>query len=193
MMKKSLFIYLLLIGNLACTQPQVFFEKINIGDKLEKCLANGLFQSSGGPHAGTPFEWELTDSDIKTYFQRTGVVFDNNNTIQEIELLAYNYTNLNTNQNVDVSRSFNYMLQYFSQRYSGMKKGEFNTKDDTTYCLYEVGTEYVWNTPDLTIRVQLFHTVHNAAFHANKESVLGVCMDERMRSGAFARVRIIKK
>lgn len=188
MKKAILFICLLLIGTLSCTQPKVFFEKFNIGDKLEECLANGLIESSGGQ-----FEWELTDSDIKTYFQRTGVVFDNNNTIQEIELLAYNYTNLNTNQNVDVSRSFNYMLQYFSQRYSGMKKGEFDTKDDTTYCLYEVGTEYVWNTPDLTIRVQLFHSVHNAAFHANKESVLGVCMDERMRSGTFARVRIIKK
>lgn len=193
MRKTSLFIYLLLIGNLACVQPQVFFENFNIGDKLEKCLASGLIQSSGGPHAGTPFEWELTDPNIKTYFQRTGVVFDNNNNIKEIDLLASKYKYHDGYPNVDVGNSFNYMLQYFSQRYSGMKKGEFNTKDDTTYCLYEVGTEYVWNTPDLTIRVQLFHTVHNAAFHANKESVLGVCMDERMRSGTFARVKITKK
>lgn len=193
MRKTSLFICLLLIGNLACTQPQVFFENFNIGDKLEKCLANGLIQSSGGPHAGTPFEWELTDSNIKTYFQRTGVVFDNNNNIKEIELLASNYTNQNQRENVDVRNSFNYMLKYFSQRYSGMKKGEFNTKDDTS-CLYEVGTEYVWNTPYLTIRVQLFNTVHNAIAHANKKSQLGdFCMDEWMRSGSFARVKIIKK
>lgn len=193
MRKTSLFICLLLIGNLACTQPQVFFENFNIGDKLEKCLANGLIQSSGGPHAGTPFEWELTDPNIKSYFQRTGVVFDNNNNIKEIELLASKYKYHDGYPNVDVGKSFNYMLQYFSQRYSGMEKGEFNTKDDTS-CLYEVGTEYVWNTSYLTIKVQLYHTVYNATAHAKKNSSLGdVCMDERMRSGAFARVKITKK
>ena len=122
-----------------------------------------------------------------------GVVFDNNNNIKEIELLASNYTNQNQRENVDVRNSFNYMLKYFSQRYSGMKKAEFNTKDDTS-CLYEVGTEYVWNTPYLTIRVQLFNTVHNAIAHANKKSQLGdFCMDEWMRSGKFAKVKIILK
>ena len=55
-------------------------------------------------------------------------------------MLASNYTNQNQRENVDVRNSFNYMLKYFSQRYSGMKKGEFNTKDDTS-CLYEVGTD----------------------------------------------------
>ena len=69
MRKIVLVLFLILIGNNTFAQSKVFFENINIGDNLEKCIAKGLVESTGGPHAGTPFEWELTDSNIKIYFQ----------------------------------------------------------------------------------------------------------------------------
>ncbi len=151
----------------------MFFENISVGDNLEKCIAKGLVESTGGPHAGTPFEWELTDSNIKIYFQRTGAVFDNNNIIKEIELLASDYTNKNNRKSVDVKKSFNYMLQYFSQRYTGMKQRDFKT-EGVSSCLYDVGKEYYWETSNLLIKVHFIVTSTMRKLMPNKTEHLEI-------------------
>lgn len=35
-------------SHIANAQSEVFFENINVGDNLEKCIANGLVESTGG-------------------------------------------------------------------------------------------------------------------------------------------------
>ena len=193
MKKAILALFFIIIGNNAFAQSKVFFDNISVGDNLEKCIAKGLVESTGGPNAGTPFEWELTDSNIKIHFQRTGVVFDNNNIVKEIELLASDYTNKNNRKSVDVKKSFNYMLQYFSQRYTGMKQRDFKTEGISS-CLYDVGKEYYWETSNLLIKVQLYNNIHNEEAHDKQNRALGdFCMDEWMRSGKFAKVKIIRK
>ena len=160
-MKKIIIIMISIIvwGNhIVNAQSKVFFEKIYCGDKLEKCIANGLVQSTGGATAWNGHDWELTDSNIKSYFPRTGVVFDGNNTVKEIELLASDYQHENSSSDVDVKKSFNYMLRYFSQRYSGMKQRKINTRGQSS-CTYDLGTEYIWETSYLIIKPSLDLTV----------------------------------
>lgn len=192
-MRKILLIMIsiMFIGNhIVNAQSKVFFEKIYCGDKLEKCIANGLVQNTGGASAWNNHDWELTDSDIKSYFPRTGVVFDDNSTVKEIELLATDYLHENSASDVDVKRSFNYMLRYFSQRYSGMKQRKINTKNQSS-CLYNVGTEYIWETPYLTIRVKHYNCLHDNESCKNNKN--GQCFNAFFYEGAYTRVNIIKK
>lgn len=172
-------------------QSKMFFENIHIGDNLEKCIANGLVESTDGVTAWNNHEWKLTDSNLNNYFQRTGVVFDNNNIIKEIELLASDYKNGNNENDVNVKRSFNYILRYFAQRYFGMKQKQINTKD-TSSCLYEVGTEYVWETSNLIIQVKLYDCVHNERKCKGFQNT-NFCPDSWMNCGTFAKVNIIRR
>ena len=86
-------------------QSKVFFEKIYCGDNLEKCIAHGLVQNTGGKTAWNTNDWELTDSNIKSYFPRTGVVFDGNNIIKEIELFASDYQHENSPSDIEDRKS----------------------------------------------------------------------------------------
>ena len=66
MRKIVLVLFLILIGNNTFAQSKVFFENINIGDNLEKCIANGLVENTGGPNPRIAFEWGLTNSNVKS-------------------------------------------------------------------------------------------------------------------------------
>lgn len=193
-MKNTIFVLLLtLIVNNTFAQSEVFFENINVGDNLEKCIAKGLVESTGGATNWNAYEWKLTDSNLNNYFQRTGVVFDNNNIIKEIELLASDYKE-NNKGDVDVKKSFNYILKYFTQRYSGMKVRKVNTKNSSS-CLYDIGTEYFWETSNLIIQVKLYDCVHDEIICKTKpQGALGdFCADSFMNCGAFSKVNIIMK
>ena len=58
-----------IIGNNAFAQSKVFFENISVGDNLEKCIAKGLVESTGGATNWNAYEWKLTDSNLNNYFQ----------------------------------------------------------------------------------------------------------------------------
>lgn len=193
-MNKIVFIFFTMIiwnSQIINAQSKVFFSQIYLGDNLEKCIANGLVQSTGGATAWNTHDWELTDYNIKSYFPRTGVAFDSKNQVKEIELLASNYLHHESKSDVDVKRSFNYILRYFTQQYSGMRQKQINTKD-TSSCLYNVGTEYVWETSDLIIQVKFYDCVHDGNKCKGFQGT-NYCPDAWMDCGTFTRVNIIRK
>ena len=69
-----------------------------------------------------------------------------------------------------------------------------NTKNASS-CLYDIGTEYFWETSNLIIQVMLYDCVHDEAICKTKpQGALGdFCMDSFMRCGTFAKVNIIRK
>lgn len=171
-------------------QPKVFFEKIFCGDNLEKCIANELIQSTGGATAWNGHDWELTDADIQLHFPRTGVVFDGNNTVKEIELLASDYLHENSSSDVNTKNSLNYILRYFSQRYTGMKQREIDTKGKSS-CTYDLGTEYIWSTSYLTIKVKHYKRLHDNENCINSKN--GQCFNAFFEEGTYTKVNITKK
>ena len=192
-MKKMILIMISILvwgSHVANAQSKVFFEKIYCGDKLEKCIANGLVQNTGGASAWNNHDWELTDLNIKSYFPRTGVIFDGNNIIKEIELLASDYLHENSASDVDTKKSFNYMLRYFSQRYTGMKQRKINTRGQSS-CTYDLGTEYIWETSYLIIKVKHYNCLHDNENCKNSKN--GHCFNESFNTGSFTKVNIFKK
>jgi len=194
MRKIVLVLFLILIGNNTFAQSKVFFENINIGDNLEKCIANGLVENTGGPNPRIAFEWGLTNSNVKSYFQYTGVGFDKNSIIKEIELLAFNLKSGNSGKDIDAKKTLNFMLRYFASQYSGMKQKNINTKNNIS-CTYDIGTEYTWETTSLTIHVKHYNRLHDEAICKTKpQGPLGdFCADSFMNCGTYTKVNIIKK
>lgn len=165
----------------------VFFIDIKCGDNLEALLADGLVEHTGGETVWLQYEWKLTDSYITTLFPRAGVVFDNDNIIQEIHLTS---TNLNEyNPHDDTKEAFNIMMQHFCQEYSGMRSKELY--ETYNHCIYNTGTEYYWDTPDIHIRLRHFTKSHNE--NLCNPAPLPTCVNYLLAGGSYTEVIITRK
>lgn len=132
-------------------KPEVLFENIYIGDKLETCLANGTVQNNPDYNVNTlapKFDndmFELSNSHISNAnFTYTGVEFDKNNIVREIRLKYHQIEGGKTAKEV-----FNYMTQYFCQRYQGMRTEEvYEDWETDSYDLKYLkrGMKNIWET-----------------------------------------------
>ena len=106
------------------SKPEVFFENINVGDNLETCLAKGTVQNNPDYNKETLIKndismIELANNHIaNSYFTNSEVIFDRNNIIKEIVL---KFQQDKKGKGKTAKEVFNYMTQYFCQRYQGMK------------------------------------------------------------------------
>lgn len=146
------FISLCLIG--CQSQSEVLFENINIGDTLESCLANGTV--CYGDNEISSFE--LANSPIaNSYFSSSEVIFDYNNTVKEIRLKFHQETPHKTAKEV-----FNYMTQYFCQRYQSMKTEQVDTVqiDREAHIEYsQSGIKHIWNTDNIKVVMMSYTNV----------------------------------
>ena len=101
-------------------KPEVLFENINVGDNLEVCLAKGFVQHNTNDEN----LFELRNNNIaNTYFTNSEVKFDEKSTVKEIKLKFHESKKGKTAKEV-----FNFMTQYFCQRYEGMKTEKIDEK-----------------------------------------------------------------
>lgn len=132
------------------TKPIVFFENINIGDNLETCLANGTIQYRNNDN-----EFKLNSDIVNKYFNYSDVQFDERNIIKEAVMKYHHTKSNNTAEEV-----FNFMTQYFCQRYSGMKTTEINEErlheDYDMKCRHE-GIKIVWETDKIKIILKSYY------------------------------------
>ena len=156
--KRILFAICVSIISACQAKPEVFFEDIYVGDDIETCLAKGCVQYKNND----PSSFKLSPfSQAMQYFTYSDVSFGENGIIKEIYL---SYRQLKGGRSaLDV---FNYMTQYFSQRYDGMKTQAVN--EDKIHPKYNMkynqeGMQVLWesskvkislissyNTPDYT-------------------------------------------
>ena len=137
------------------SKPEVFFENINVGDNLETCLAKGTVQNNPDYNKVTLFKndismIELANNHIaNSYFTNSEVIFDRNNIIKEIVL---KFQQDKKGKGKTAKEVFNYMTQYFCQRYQGMKTETINEeKEDNQYKelgikFSQVGMTNIWET-----------------------------------------------
>ena len=137
------------------SKPEVFFENINVGDNLETCLAKGTVQNNPDYNKETLIKndismIELANNHIaNSYFTNSEVIFDKNNIIKEIVL---KFQQDKKGKGKTAKEVFNYMTQYFCQRYQGMKTETINEeKEDNQY--KELGIKFsqegmtnIWET-----------------------------------------------
>lgn len=137
------------------SKPEVFFENINVGDNLETCLAKGTVQNNPDYNKETLIKndirmIELANNHIaNSYFTNSEVIFDRNNIIKEIVL---KFQQDKKGKGKTAKEVFNYMTQYFCQRYQGMKTETINEeKEDNQY--KELGIKFsqegmtnIWET-----------------------------------------------
>lgn len=145
----------------AQNKPEVLFENIYVGDDLEKCLAKGTIQHNPDYKVGTiaPNQknmLELANSNIaNSYFSYTGVWFDNYNIVKEIELNFHQKESGKTAKEV-----FNFMTQYFCQRYQGMRtetiKEHWTTNDSYKFKYEKEGIKNIWETNKVRITLQFY-------------------------------------
>lgn len=146
---------LILLCLIGCqSQPEVLFEKINIGDNLENCLAQGTVCYGDNE----PDTFELANSNIaNSYFSNSEVKFDGNNIVKEIRLTFHQEAPHKTAKDV-----FNYMTQYFCQRYQSMKAEEVDTVqiDRESHIEYsQTGIKHIWNTDNIKVVMMSYTNV----------------------------------
>ena len=146
------------------SKPVVFFENINVGDNLETCLAKGTVQNNPGYNVKTiapKFDnnmFELANNNIaNSNFTYTGVEFDENNIVREIKLKFHQKETGKTAKEV-----FNFMTQYFCQRYQGMKTEEVNEEwetDSDNLKYQKMGMKNIWETNKLKIILKSYDAI----------------------------------
>lgn len=141
---------------------EVFYENIHVGDHLEKCLANGSVQYNTNANINT---LELTHPPIFDVFLSSNLVkFDEKNIVKELELSYSQRKDNGTGQYEDkkVNEVFNFMTQYFCQRYVGMKTEgikEIISVDECDICevkLEKKGMRNIWETKHIKIILSTF-------------------------------------
>lgn len=157
-------------GSSSSKTPEVLFENIYIGDNLETCLAKGTIRHNPDYKIETiaPNQknmLELANNSIAdSYFSYTGVWFDKNNIVKEVELKFHQKETGKTAKDV-----FNFMTQYFCQRYQGMKTETVNElwETDCYNLKYEKeGTKNIWETNKVRVTLQFYN-----AWRMDKSSV----------------------
>lgn len=146
-------------------KPEVFFENINIGDNLETCLAKGAIRHNPDYSKETIIKnhismIELANNNIaNSYFSNSDVKFDENNIVKEIKLT---FQQDNKGKGKTAKEVFNYMTQYFCQRYQGMKTKVINEeKVDNNYNTYEVifkegGMSNIWESNRIKVTLKSY-------------------------------------
>lgn len=131
------------------SKPEVFFENIYIGDNLETCLAKGTVQY----HINDLLQLANTNVAM-SYFTSSEVRFDNNNIIKEIHLLFKQRKDGKTGKDV-----FNFMTQYFCQRYKGMKTEKFCEEKlyQKMKCTQD-GMRIIWETDKMKIILKSYYS-----------------------------------
>ena len=160
------------------SQPEVLFENIYIGDTLESCLANGTVQYNPDYNIKTlapnfKNQFELANCSLaNSNFSNTGVWFDNNNIVKRIEFSFHQKETGKTAKEV-----FNFMTQYFCQRYHGMRTDTVNEQWETdSYELkYEKeGVMNIWETDKLIITLLSYDNIRidkSYAYNGNNWSL----------------------
>lgn len=160
------------------SQPELLFENIYIGDTLESCLANGTVQHNPDYNIKTlapnfKNQFELANCSLaNSYFSNTGVWFDNNNIVKSIEFSFHQKETGKTAKEV-----FNFMTQYFCQRYHGMRTDTVNEQWETdSYELkYEKeGVRNIWETDKLIITLLSYDNIRidkSYAYNGNNWSL----------------------
>ena len=142
--------------------PNVLFENIYIGDNLESCLAKGAIQYNPDYNIRTlapkqKHMLELANNDIaNSYFSSTGVNFDKNNIVKSIELKFHQKEKGKTAKEV-----FNYITQYFCQRYQGMRTEtvKYQWTTESYNLQYEnQGIKNIWETDKVKIILQFYNS-----------------------------------
>ena len=131
-----------------------------------------------------PYDWELTDSQVKSYFPDTGVDFDSNNVVKHVYLL-FDERRLNVDDKAN--RAFNYIFRYFSQRYSGMRTRDMYEKQNNS-CIYTVGKEYYWDTSLTTISIKYYKKYHDSEICSRLPKSFGACVAEGFCCGTYIEV-----
>lgn len=159
-------------------KSEVFFENIYLGDNLEICLAKGTVQYNPDYNAETVVEndismLELANNHIvDSYFTNSDVKFDGNNIIKEI-VLKFQQDKKGTGKTA--KQVFNYMTQYFCQRYQGMKTGTINEdKVDKKYKECEVkfrqtGMTNLWETNRIKISLKSYDNYLLDSYNVHKK------------------------
>lgn len=152
------------------SQPEVLFENIYIGDTLESCLANGTIQHNPDYNIKTlapnfKNQFELANCSLaNSYFSNTGVWFDNNNIVKSIEFSFHQKETGKTAKEV-----FNFMTQYFCQRYHGMRTDTVNEQweIDSYELKYEKeGVRNIWETDKLIITLLSYDNIRTDKSYA---------------------------
>lgn len=128
------------------THSEVLFENIHVGDNIETCLAQGTICNQDNEIN----KYELANSTIaNSYFSNSVVTFDRNNIVKEIHLKFDQQTPNKTAKDV-----FNYMTQYFCQRYQGLKTEEVDavqTDKESQIKYNQYGIKHIWQTDNIKI------------------------------------------
>ena len=133
-------------------KPEVLFENIYIGDNLETCLAKGAVQYSSNHD-----KLELTNIIADTYFTDSEVTFNEKSIVKEMKLKLHQTKNSKTAKEV-----FNYLTQYFCQRYQGMKTepiSEKQTDDNSNINYSQHGVKNIWETNNIKIVMKSYNNI----------------------------------
>lgn len=189
-------------------KPVVLFENIYVGDNLETCLAKGYVQYNPDYNNETLIESDISMIELannyiaSTYFTNSGVVFGKNNIVKEIKLKFQQKKTGKTAKDV-----FNYMTQYFCQRYQGMETEILNIeKEDDRYKECRVkfkqeGLVNIWETAKIKIILKSYdntlmdrYNVHKT-FNPESFDALGYLtwLDIDSKEGKWIELNIIVK
>ena len=158
-------------------RKSVFFENIYIGDNIETCLAKGTVQYNPDYNNETIIKnnismIELANNNIaNSYFSNSEVKFDENNIVKEIKLT---FQQDNKGKGKSAKEVFNYMTQYFCQRYQGMKTKTLNEeKVDKNYNACEVkfkkgGMTNLWETNRIRITLKSYENTLLNRYNVHK-------------------------
>lgn len=141
------FISLYLIG--CQSQPEVFFENINVGDNVQSCLAKGAIQYQN------EYAYELANHSItNSYFTFNEVKFNGNGVIEEI-----NFFFRQSNTGKTANEVFSFMTQYFCQRYPQMKTKAIDKEkkgEDFDGRYRHKGMMNIWETEKIRIELKSY-------------------------------------
>ena len=145
-------------------KAEVFFENIYVGDNLESCLAKGTVQYNTDYKAESSvseqnYMLELANNNIAiSYFPFAGVWFDNDNIVNRIELKFHQIEQ--TESDKTAKEVFNFMTQYFCQRYQGMKTEIVKEKWEKHNLKFKKeGFKNIWETNKVKIILQFYNNL----------------------------------
>ena len=165
-------------------KAEVFFENIYVGDKLESCLAKGAVQYNTDYKTESSVQeqknmLELANNDIaSSYFPFAGVWFDNDNIVNRIELKFHQIEQTESNkakssseffispQEIESDKTakevFNFMTQYFCQRYQGLKTETVTEQwklENWGAEFKKEGIKNIWETNKVRIILQFYNNL----------------------------------
>ncbi len=147
------------------SQPEILFEDIIVGDNLEACLAKGTVQYNPDYNKKTTIENDISKIELANnyisdcYFTNSEVKFDKNDIIKEI-VLKFQQDKKSTGKTA--KEVYNYMTQYFCQRYQNMRTMTINEEiADKNYDKYSVkfmqeGLANIWETDRVKITLKSY-------------------------------------